>query len=298
MSESEFYRHKQGTTFTEIYSASDDGDERIVHRQFRDQAAYDHWHLALYFKEILSYRRFFDGEPVTLDDIPRKEKNLMLYLVLAAAPRFRSVLEMGSALFEMIDGLKVVGRYLARQEMAVPKVKRNELSYIGVELSELMAEASKVLHPQNQMTVVRSPADAPTTFDVLYDQSVTNYAFDSSTEFAELVNRAEVAFLNTYFSKGQTFRSGRLGKSLTYFSLAEVISKLDKPLFHLFGEQAPGPLVGPPLNKGVPAIEGYFLCAEPEYANVFIDTARASSEIAKYFDHKLVRLSPAEDLLP
>ena len=281
----------------EIYTQPNDGRERVVHRQLRNQDAYDTWHLSIYFQEILSYKRLQGVNALTFADLPRKEKNLLLYLMFACRPEFRTVLELGSSLFEMIDGLELVGRYLRERRSNIPSVDTKDLSYVGIELSELFSLASTVLHPSHRITLHGNAAEAEGSYDVLYDRSVTNYAFDSAEQLASLVNRTEVALLNTYFSKGETFISSRLGKSLTYFSLQETIQQLDKPLYHLFGEKAPGPFSGSELNRGNPVVEGFFLSCEPDFAADFMTIAGEDDDVKSYFTEKEIRLKEADTLL-
>jgi len=89
MAISDYYGKKHGITYLEIYTQPDDGSERIIHRQLRDQDAYDTWHLSLYFKEILSYKRLLAADEITFDQLPRKEKNLLLYLSLLSVIRYK-----------------------------------------------------------------------------------------------------------------------------------------------------------------------------------------------------------------
>ena len=94
-----YYGEKKGTTYLEVYSINDKSNEHTTHRILQDQDAYDTWHLSLYYKEILSYRKMLSRNSFTFEDLPRKEKNLLLYLLLASNPNYRSIVELGSSLF-------------------------------------------------------------------------------------------------------------------------------------------------------------------------------------------------------
>ena len=59
------------------------------------QDAYDTWHSALYLKEIVSYKRLLAAYDISFEHLPRKEKNLLLYLIIACQPRFKTILELG-----------------------------------------------------------------------------------------------------------------------------------------------------------------------------------------------------------
>ncbi len=294
MVDSDYYGKKHGTTHLAIYTEPDDGSERIVHRQLQDQEAYDTWHLAFYFKEILTYKSLLEKNSLTLEELPRKEKNLLIYLILAARPELRSVLELGSSLYEMIDGLELVEKYVRTEKSPLPQIKPEDLKFIGVELSEILSQASKVLHPDYAILLHPSAEEVTDNFDFLYDRSVTNYAFETVREVADFVNKAEVALLNIYFAREETFTSSRLGKLMTYFSLEETVLLLKNPLYHLFGERAPGPLSGQDISRDRPVVEGFFLCCEPEFAQNFMAMARRDPAIKAYFEEK--RIVPKDAL--
>ncbi|MCD6308697.1 MAG: hypothetical protein J7M24_06850, partial [Candidatus Latescibacteria bacterium] len=257
MVNNDYYGLKHATTYLEIYSQPNETDDRIVHRQLCDQEAYDIWHLSYYFKEILKYRRLMKRSDLRCEHIPRKEKNLLLYLIFSCEPRLSSLTEIGSSFFECIDGMEIVDVYLKRIISPVSRFDLKKLSYIGIEISEMLREASQVLHPSYNVTVYGEMADIENDFEVMYDRSVMNYMCESADEVASIMNRSEVTLTNTFFSKDETFESARLGKSLHYFSLREVLNKINKPLFHLFGEKAPGPASGQDLSRGRPVVEGF-----------------------------------------
>ena len=297
MAITDYYGTKTGVTHLEIFTQSDHSNETILHRQLLGQDAYDTWHLAMYFKEILAYRNLLSLDSISFDLLPRKEKDLLLYLLLSCNSQAETVLELGSSLFEMIDGLELVEKYAAGLNGGLPIVEIERLSFIGVELSSLLSSASLVLHPEYQITLYPNTTKVTGSFDVLYDRSVSNYAFESAGEVANFINRSKVALLNIYLSKGEIFTSARLGKLLTYFSLEEVAEGLDKPLYHLFGEKAPGPASGPELSMGKPVVEGFFLCCQQEFADEFIAVAQRVPEIRAYFGYKNIHLTKALDYL-
>lgn len=292
-----YYGKKQGTTYLEIYNQPDDGGKPVIHRQLRDQEAYDNWHLAHYFNEILSYKRMLSADNINFEELPRKEKNLLLYLIIASQPQFNRVLEIGSTLFEMIEGFQLVEKYLEISKSSIPSVELRSLSYLGVEISDLFSFASEALHPEHSLTIYNHASNVHEHCDVLYDRTVTNYAFQTSREVADFINLSSAALLNFYVSKGETFISSRMGKSLTYFSLEEIISYVDKPLYHLFGEKAPGPFSGPETSMGKPVIEGFFLCSQPAVANKFMEMSQRDPTVKAYFEEKQIVLKEARTLL-
>ena len=103
--------------------------------------------------------------------------------------------------------------------------------------------------------------------------------------------------LNLHLSKKETFHTSALGKTFTYFSLKDLISKLDKPIFHLFGENAPGNLTGYEKSLGKPVVEGFFLCGDKSTADAFMTVARLNDTTAAYFDEKKIQLKDATVLI-
>lgn len=292
----DYYGDKEGETVLEIYSRSED-DERIIHRQLRDKEAYDTWHLSYYMKEILEYGELISAEEFSITDIPRKEKNLLLYLLLVARPEKRHVVELGSSLFEMIDGLEVTRKCIEGSGHDLPNLDPISLTYTGIEISKLLASASRRLHPEYNITIVPDVGAFDGKGELLYDRSVTNYAFESADEAATFINKFDVALLNTFVSYGDTFASTRLGKTLVYFNLGELISELDQPLFHLFGSRAPGPHSGHDLSRGRPVLEAFFLCSDVEYAEQLMELSRRHPEIEAWFQKKEISPIPAERFL-
>lgn len=288
---------KHGSTYLEIYSIPNDSNERITHRLLYDEDAYDTWHLSLYMKEILEYRRLLAAETLTLEALPRKEKNLLLYLVLSCCPQAQTVVEIGSSLFEMIDGLELVDKFIHNASGDIPAVNIKQLQYVGIEISDILRQASTVLHPNHNIKLLFSVADAQSYNHVLYDGSVVNYAFKTARAAADFINLAQVALLNIFVSKGETFLFSRLGKASTYFSLEELVYELDKPLYHLFGEKAPGPYSGHELSRGKPVVEGFFLCCSAGFVDRFMEVAERNVEIKAYFDKKQIKPKEALTLL-
>ena len=291
----DYYGGSKDRTVLRIFTRFADGRPDVVHREFFDAEAYDRWHLAFYFNEILKSRRLLQSGSVTVENIPRKEKDLLIYLILAAHPNLRRITELGSSLFEMIDNLELVRAALKGSD--IPDVDVGGMHFFGIELSELLIQASKELHPQYDIDLVRSIAKIDRPLGFLYDRSVSNYAFETSREFASLLNMSDMALLNTFFSLGDTFESRRLAKPLIYFSLPEMLTRLNKPVFHLFGERAPRPKSEADLSGGRPVVEGFFFVGEREQGEAFIRLAQHHPKVSAWFAYKNIHLRPANELV-
>lgn len=294
MSFNDYYGAKAGTTILQIFTEPDDGSEPIIHRRLVDQEAYDTWHLSHYFKEVLDYKRLLERPSIEINDIPRLDKNLLLYLLLLADRGMDSIVELGSTLYEMIDGFEVVEKYLNDTGSSLPRLSIKELDYVGVELSEPLRLTSRVLHPEYKIKLYDNIANYTGTGGLIYDRSVTNYVFETSKEMADFTKTGDCALLNTYFSLGETFQSSRLGKTLTYFSLDEFLAEMDQPFYHLFGLRAPGPFSGQDLSLGRRVLEGFFLYGKQETVDAFMELSKQDPGVAGYFSVK--EISPKDPL--
>lgn len=278
-------------TFLEIYSKSKSNRSRQIHRQLVDQAAYDTWHLSFYLKEILSYKRLLKKNQIKFTDIPRKEKNLLVYLLMYSFTKKNlKLLELGHSLFELLDGLEVVRKFFKDNHDQKLTLDLTKHKYIGIDISPDLCLTSEIIHPLYQIQTFDSVKKAPKSFDLLYDRNVTSYAFTTPKDLADFINKSHVALMDLFVSKNKTFYSERLGKSLTYFSLPELVKYLNKPLYHLFGLRAPGPFRGRQLSRGRDVIEGFFLCSSSQFANSFYNTALSVNEIKNYFKEKDIKL--------
>ena len=260
----------------------------IVHRAIEGQDAYDSWHLALYMKEILEYRRLIAIRNTDLALVPRKEKNLLVYLLLRAG-KYKSVLELGSSLFEIVDGLMATARCF--NDDSVVAVVPDLLQYRGIELSEFLGKTSKELHPWAYLDVVNN-VDNSHGCDVLYDRAVSSYAFETVDQLVKFLSQAKAGILNLFLSRGETFSVMKVGRKQTYFSANELKRKLPDGvgLIHLFGNKAPGSVV-----SGDKATEGFYLYADRELAEAFDWEARQSEAVMKWFKEKGIYLNLAND---
>jgi hypothetical protein len=284
----DYYGGSTDRTILRLFTHFSDGRPQVIHREALDADAYDSWHLAFYFKELLESRNLLKKGPYNVAEIPRKEKNLLVYLMLAANPDLRQVTELGSSLFELIDALEFVQR-------CVPStVAVDDLHYFGVELSDLLIRAAEELHPGIAIEHVRTVAEATKPLGLLYDRNVSSYAFETADEFAAFVNRSELALVNGFFSNETTFAARRLGKRLTYFSLNEFAAALKHPMYHLFGARAPGPKSGEGLSGERPVIEGFFLIGPSERADRIMQLAKSNPAVASWFAEKTIKLTPVQ----
>lgn len=229
-----------------------------MHGALDGRAAYDAWHTHLYLTEIAAYRAILAGDRPPL---PRPEKNVLLYLLMAALPG-RAVTELGSSLLEVIDGLRAVdhltGPWPSRPPLDVP--------YRGIESSPTFRRFARALYPQATVTATVRVAGG-----ILYDRAVSSYAFRTARAAAACFNGAEAALCNLLLSRGASRTTERTPFPATWFSARELVAGLDKPLWHLFGRR------NSKLGRWRPVaecFEGFFLVGTEAVARAFLRLAQ------------------------
>ncbi|MBI4179222.1 hypothetical protein HY522_07360 [bacterium] len=302
-----------GTILLDLYSIEDQGEaveqasrlsltprtavpEKVLFRRIEGRDAYDTWILQEFFKEILIYKRLLSGGRFPLSKIPRNEKNLLVYLLLAVTSPGAAILELGSSLNELIDGLEVVDRYFVDRESSVrcPDIPKRRFG--GIEISEFLSFAGRVLHPGYDIRIYPHAGKVDQPYGILYDRNVSSDAFTTSEELAAFIRRADAAILNIFVSRDETFQTPRLGRAITYFHLNSLLDGLDKPLFHLFGRKSPGGPVNFDLSQGRDVVEGFFLYGSEETARRWHAAAQVDAEVRAYFQRKNISLKPAQAL--
>jgi hypothetical protein len=84
---------------------------------------------------------------------------------------------------------------------------------------------------------------------------------------------------------------------VTYFSLDEVIKLSKNPIYHIYGDRAPGPYSGEDISKGRSVVEGFFVSSTPERIQSFSRFAESHSEFQSFFREKEIKIKLAAELL-
>jgi len=289
----ENYQDKKSelTTFLDLYAINSQNGQKYLYSQLCNQEAYDVWHLSLYFKEIMYYKKQLREKKITLDQLQRKEKNLLLYLILTIFDSNINIIknrtdnltivELGCSLFEMIDGLEVIRRFIEVNKLNMKKLDLMNYKYKGIDISEMLTYAAIVLHKNYKVEIYKSIEMIRQKFNILYDRCVSSYALTTSKELAKFINLSDVALMNLFLSKNETFCTNIL-KPITYFSIEELISHTKKPIFHLFGEKAPVKFP----RKGKDVLEGFFISCTPKFLEEFMKISTEHYVIKRYFNEK------------
>jgi hypothetical protein len=234
-------------TFLELGAENKETSTRLFNAKLRGRESYDFFELAKFFKEILDFHELGKRDSVSLDEIHRKEKVLFLHEIFRFLEFRLSYLEIGSSLFELIDGLELVQRLTCGEADL-----KSEILYHGIELSPLLQRAAIHLHPGYRIRHVTEET-APPRFDVLYDRQVASYRYGGCAELAAFMNRARISFMNLLLSRTVTFDYvNEVGMIQTRFGLPGLLRRLDKPLYYLFGRET------------ADRIDGFFLNGAPE----------------------------------
>ena len=71
----DYYGGSTDRTILRLFTQFSDGRPQVIHREAMDADAYDTWHLAFYFKELLgSFRNLLRTGPYTVANIPRRRR--------------------------------------------------------------------------------------------------------------------------------------------------------------------------------------------------------------------------------
>jgi len=295
----DYIEGKAANLFLDFYANLENASssKEIIYARREDQEAYDAWHLAWYVSEILDIHELSKSHKLIFNDIPRKEKNLIVYLLLLTFERPVALLEFGCAMFELIDGIEISEKILTGVETNEKDKIVEQTEFFSIEMSKVMRGGAERLHPNIPIRFFNHVNDLDRNFDLIYDRNVSSYAMNTVDDLVSFMSRGEVGFYNLFVSKDKTFISMRMGKSLTYFHLEELVDRLDKPLYYLFGQKSLGSGTmdfDPSLGHDV--IEGFFLNADEAFAQSWLVVAMSYPDVAKWFVEKEIKLTLANAL--
>ena len=185
-------------------------------------------------------------------------------------------------------------------------VDLDSINYSGIDISDLMRRAAVESHPEYGVEVfpdtsrfLDSEDAAKSTKSALFDLNVSSYVFSTSETLAKFLNLFDVAYVLLALTKGETVVSSVGSKSFVYFSLEELTSFLEKPLFFLCDRRTGEK---PWLNSwtsserwlepslGRPGEFGFFVCGEPDRVRSLVAGARAHPDVSEYFEVRQVDL--------
>jgi len=174
--------------------------------------------------------------------------------------------EIGSTLFATIDKLEKSCR---SSGLSIPA---RSICYRGVEVSDLFARVSQLLHPQAQMTLFSDwkqlpPTERATTFARSYQ--ATSYAFDDTPELAAWMTRASSGLHGVWLSLGNKDEEIKAhGKKALFFSIEQLCPLLNSAGFAVF-----------------PVSTERFVFAEKEFISAFVFvTDMNAAQLRRFFE--------------
>jgi hypothetical protein len=242
----------QVTPYCEVGCISE--GEKHPHITIEGDGAYEHFTIAKFLKEIADYEILKEKPNLTIDEIHRKEKIFFIYEIAKYFDFKLDYSELGSTVFEVIAGLE-----LMLQLDGKPIETLKDVTFRGIEISDFIRIISGMLYKHYDTQLYTDTDDFHKKIDstkLIYDRAVSSYAFQTAEELANFYNKAEVTFANILMSKGNTYtKVNDVARLVTYFGKDELVSKLNKNIYYLFGRES---------EK---FIEGFFLISDEQTFN-------------------------------
>jgi len=213
-----------------------DSDIRVPLRMVEGKDAYDLWHIAVRFKEMIYISKCLDKTELRFTELPRLKKFLGLYCAYCADRRITKVFELGSSLLEIASGLALYEKYYSLGY----SVRLSETLYIGIERNEYMQHASLMLDKYGRSRVFASLDDlesdqAMSYEDTLFhDLGTASYVFDDACTFGTFLKKFRAGFFMMYGTTDDTYK-GEAGSFVhTVFNIEELQKYLGAKLYRVF----------------------------------------------------------------
>ncbi|MBI2565685.1 MAG: hypothetical protein HYV63_01455 [Candidatus Schekmanbacteria bacterium] len=250
--------------------------EELIHQRLTGQDAYDHFALALYLKQLISFCELTGRSDVRLEDIQRKEKILFLYEIFRIFDFRLRYLELGSTVFEIIDGIRMMAS-LENNRDPTP-----DISFYGIERSGFLRSVGKYIHKGSSIKYVNDVEDAG-GIDVLYDRAVSSYMTSESSELARFLNMSRIGYANLLLSRTVSFDIvNDVGKAQTFFGIPELVNNLCGNLYYLFGRE-----------RDDTSVEGFFIYTRDIEIDTIMQSFRRSPLLDRFMAEKDVAATPA-----
>lgn len=241
-------------------------NKKGINRSLFEQQAYDCWHLYEYLYQIYQYKNN------KYKNLNIKYKNLILnkYIILSflfKIFKINSFLELGSSVFETIDGLEFVNKNIFRLKRNLKKV-----NFYGIEKSSFFQFIGTRTHPEYK--IINLNLKNFKKVELIYDRLVSSYAFSDERKLSNFINKSDIAFMNlgcfkNLNSNNKNLRiSGTNGYNYTLFDLQKLKLKKNMNGYYLFGKKSPNynQVIFNHKNKKILRLDGFFLfCSEKRF---------------------------------
>ena len=210
------------------------------------QKAYDWFMLSRYANDMVAYRkmiRFIEkgdtesalklyGEEIHHPDDASLNISKLLALEVvgrrtSAEPSF---IELGSTIFGHIEGMELVQSVLRSKNIGDIGTDLAAVEWHGIDISDFLNEIAVQLHEQKyKVHVYLERKDAPSGTSLFFAKGVTLlYAFNTVSDFIELINKSDIALFDYSFSMSDIQKTTiGTGKSVTYLNYEEFMKALE-----------------------------------------------------------------------
>ena len=243
-------------------------------RLIKGKEAYSAYHLNYYLNEIINKReQFKEASSIQIDDILRADRDVILYALIEGYAESEnkdfSITELGSSLFELIDGLELLQKKF-REQIIIKKVCR----FIGIEIDKNYNFLAKQLHSNYDTRFFEDLIEASTNIEkekmnILYDRAVASYAIEDTCQYIDFIDKYDIALVQGYFSfTGEFEYSGQEGTSYKYFDYKLLKERFKNRMIHLYGKRRPSMIGIDELDKSNVVEGAYLFCKKDIPENV------------------------------
>ena len=200
-------------------------------RAIKGDEAYDNYHFMVRSKEVVFMRQLKNLKKILFKHIPRPEKFFFLYCLLASnKSKKTNILELGSSVMEMIDGVKIFEKIFK---------KNLNVKYFGIEHSKLLSSMSNIINKEaklykNYKSFLKNNSKETIAKMSLHDIAVTSYIFKNTDDLIKNLNMFSCGYIKIYLSKGKEYVSFPQGRRLVHFSIPQIRKKLKHKFYILF----------------------------------------------------------------
>lgn len=202
------------------------------------QKAYDWFMLGRYTNDLLAYRAMSrDLEGRSLEDLfsffdhevhhAQDGVASVVQLCALAATEGHSFMEFGQTVFGCIDAMGFVQKLCSNLGIAGLEQPLDEISWYGVDISDMFNELSSVLHPGLQVEARCDIAGLPAHMDVRFAKGITlHYAVRTPRQLFDIMGGSKCSLFDYSISlNGRQEATVGSGKTLLYLGAEEFLAE-------------------------------------------------------------------------
>ncbi|OGT07448.1 MAG: hypothetical protein A2103_04225 [Gammaproteobacteria bacterium GWF2_41_13] len=250
-----FYGTEQRNTITYLEFGEIDiveGEKKIWNFQLH-QKAYDWLMLGRYSNDLFNTMKMEEllesgnmQEMINLynEEIHHEdEASLNLAKLIAVAVTHKipvlpkpSFYELGQTIFGCIEGMEFYKNLLKCANIKFPDVNLKNVTWYGVDISELFNYLSLVLHQNYNVVTMLTTESLPSKMDVFFAKGISIlYAVRTLDQFFATIRKGKLAVFDYSFSLGKeedtTIGSGKTVRYLNYSDFLNALKKADEVMY-------------------------------------------------------------------